>query len=276
MDEKQKAGFLLEQGEFREASEIYEGLCAENPDKWDFWTNLAICQSRLEDHLKAIASARRGLELAPVESSAKNNLAAILIDAAMQDRSFSKEQRRNLATEGVTLCDELLVDVPSDSGILYNKANGLSVLGEHQEAKKILQTVVKLRPGWDEAIVNLGNSLKSLGRGIEALDYYKHVLDRNPRHWNALVNIGEALVKSSTIRHVVEDANRYFRTALGIRPDYLPTLGWLAYTELLLGNEAQAEEILEHILLIDPTDEPTQYWLRQIRRHSSGRENETI
>jgi len=271
LDEPQRASLLLQDGQFQKAAVVYERLCADHPEDWGFWTNLACCYSRLENHAEAIASAQRAFELAPDESGAKSNLAAILIDAAMLDPSLSEEQRRDFALEGICLCDQLLSNAQNGTRVLYNKANGLSVLGEHQEAKKILQVVVKLAPEWDEALVNLGNALKSLGRSIEALDWYKRVLDRNPRHWNALVNMGEALVNSSTIHHVVEDANRYFRKGLEVRPDYLPTLKWLVRTELLLGNAVRAKETLEHILTITPSDEFAQHWLHQIAEERDDR-----
>ncbi|RLI82153.1 MAG: hypothetical protein DRP01_10215 [Archaeoglobales archaeon] len=271
MNGVQEAKSLLESGQLEEAAEAYERLCTAQPETWEFWLNLAYCYSALENHGKAITSARRAFELAPDESVTRSNLAAILIDAAMLDPTLSEEQRRDFALEGVRLCDQLLTNDQDNTRVLYNKANGLSVLGEHQEAKKILQAVVKLAPQWDDALVNLGNSLKSLGRSIEALDWYKRVLERTPEHWNALVNMGEALVMSSTIRHVVEDANRYFRRALETRPDYLPTWKWLVHTELLLGNEARAEKALKHILTMAPSDEFAQYWLHQIHQARVGK-----
>ena len=266
------ADSLLESGRLEEAAAIYERLCLDHPQEPKLWTNIAVCYTQLENHAKSITAARRALELTPDAARAKSNLAAAVINAAMGGPPLSGDERSELAREGIALCDELLSTAPDDAQVLYNKANGLSVLGRHQEAKRLLQGVVEMRPGWDEALINLGNALKSLGRGIEALEYYRRVLDRNPKHWNALVSMGEALVTSSTIRHVVEDANRYFRAALEIRPSFLRTWGWLAYTEVLLGHGSEAEEILRRILATDPSDEIAQRWLQRIQEASTARE----
>jgi len=80
--------------------------------------------------------------------------------------------------------------------------------------------------------------------------------------------MGEALATSSTIRHVVEDANRYFKKALRIHPNDVRTLKWLAYTDLMLGHESLARETLEQIIATAPSDEFAHYWLHQIVKNS--------
>jgi tetratricopeptide (TPR) repeat protein len=268
-----RARSLLAEGRLAEAAVAYEALCTEYPKCWEYWSNLAYCRSAAGEFQAALAATRTAFECAPDEPLAKLNLGGALIDAASYC-DMAEEERRALAREGIALCDNLLREAHDNARILYNKANGLMVLREYQEAKKMLQAVVRLAPDWDEALVNLGNALKALGRGIEALDWYKRVLDRNPAHWEALVNMGHALAVSSDVRHVVQDAIRYLDRGLAIRPEDVRTLRLKAHCEFRVGDETGARRTLGRILAMVPSDEFAAFWKQQLSGHinSEGQE----
>jgi tetratricopeptide (TPR) repeat protein len=92
--------------------------------------------------------------------------------------------------------------------------------GRLEEALKVFDRAVQLKPDDAELWKHLGGVLVALDRHTEALLSYQHALKLNPRHW-------EAAYQSAVLLHQFkrfEEALLHFNLCDQLQPDHAPTL----------------------------------------------------
>jgi tetratricopeptide (TPR) repeat protein len=104
----------------------------------------------------------------------------------------------------------------------YFSSLGLTLkqLGRLEEALKVFDKAVQLRPDDAELWKHLGGVLLALERRAEALLSYQHALRLSPRHW-------EAAYQSAVLLHETkrfEEALLHFNLCDELQPDHAPTL----------------------------------------------------
>jgi Flp pilus assembly protein TadD len=134
---------------------------------------------------------------------------------------------------------------------------GLSELllrrGRGTEAVDILRTALKGRPRSEPLLFALGVALERQGQINEAMGRMREILQANPDHAAALNFIGYELAEKGADKgSTLDEAERFIRRALQLRPEtgaYLDSLGWVYFCR---GQYEKAMGTLEHAALLAP------------------------
>ena len=122
--------------------------------------------------------------------------------------------------------------------------------GRHDEALKVFDKAVQLKPDDADLWRNLGNVLVDVERPTDAILSFQHALKLNPRHWDAANKAGRLLCQSERF----EEALACFNLCDELRPNEFQTLFWraLALHGLKRLEEALADNRRAHAL--DPAN----------------------
>lgn len=126
---------------------------------------------------------------------------------------------------------------PDDTRVLFALGNTARALGMAEPAEAFYRRVLALEPGRLEAFINLSNLLREKGNPSASVSLLTPVLARAPEApelWLALGLAHRALDDTA-------EAERHWRQALSLRPDYPAALGNLAD---LLADRGQLDEAL--------------------------------
>jgi tetratricopeptide (TPR) repeat protein len=125
--------------------------------------------------------------------------------------------------------------------------------GRHEEALKVVDKAVQLRPDDTKLWRHLGDILVQLARFDQALLTFQHVLKLNPRHQDALYKSGALLCQLGRYEEAIDRLN----LSDELLPNHAPTLqsrAWTLYNLKRL-EESLAEGRRAHQL--DPDDADT-------------------
>jgi tetratricopeptide (TPR) repeat protein len=133
---------------------------------------------------------------------------------------------------------------------LSNLGITLKQAGQLEEALKVFDKAVQLKPNDAELWKNLGGALVALDRHAEALLSFQRALTLNPRHWEAAYQSAALLHQSERF----EEALSHFNLCVELRPDHAPTLLMRArsWRGLKKFEECLADSYRAHAL--DPAD----------------------
>ncbi len=125
--------------------------------------------------------------------------------------------------------------------------------GRHEEALKVFDKAVQLKPDDAGLWNNLGKILLTLGRPADALLSFEHVLRLNPRHWDAANQAGLLLYPLERF----EEALVYFTLCDELQPNHFATLYMraLSLRGLKRFDESLADSRRAHAL--DPANAET-------------------
>ncbi|MEM6782329.1 MAG: tetratricopeptide repeat protein [Bacteroidota bacterium] len=176
----------------------------------------------------------------------------------------------------------------------------LHAVGRSQEALSPLSQAIALAPKLVEAHLKRAEALNAVGRTAEAVAAWRAGLDLDPEHhpdgWN---NLGFALLQQSdlagaeaALTHAVtldpdlvaarvnlgtaylvaaqEDPTRIdaaaeqFERALTADPAYAPALGNLGVIRAQQGRTAEARQLFERLLALNPNDQRARAYLQQL------------
>lgn len=132
---------------------------------------------------------------------------------------------------------------------LTSLGSALVSLGRRDEALKVFDKAVQLKPLDADLWRNLGNVLIDMGRAAEAILSFQHAIKLNPRHWDAANKAGRLLYQSRRF----EEALVCFDLCDELQPNDFPTLHWRALTLHKLRRLEQALADNERALALDPT-----------------------
>jgi tetratricopeptide (TPR) repeat protein len=132
---------------------------------------------------------------------------------------------------------------------LDNVGVALFAEGRVDEAIEYYQRSLEARPGYVDALNNLGAALAAIG-DTEAVEYYRHALAIDPEHAGARYNLATAAAG----RARYEEAVRLFEETLRAKPDHLQAHNNLGNVLLQLGRTNEAFEHFETALKLKPDD----------------------
>jgi tetratricopeptide (TPR) repeat protein len=140
----------------------------------------------------------------------------------------------------LTLLDQRL---PRHPIVLTTHAIIATNAQEGERAEKLWREILEENPNYARAYNWLGYNAAYMGRFDEALQYLKKYAYLAPNLANPHDSLGEVL--SMVGRY--EDAEREFRAALEIQPDFSHSIIYLALTHLMRGRVAKGVDIMEKL-----------------------------
>lgn len=128
---------------------------------------------------------------------------------------------------------------PSHINVYYNLANLLKMdPARLQEAFRLYQRAISMKPDFVEAHMNKGDLLLHLNRTEEAKEAFEMALRHDPEYTDAHYNLGSAFLQLGRRR----DAEKSFRAALRLDGNHIHALLGLSS---LLQDEQQNEEAFQ-------------------------------
>lgn len=164
--------------------------------------------------------------------------------ASIMVNLFEAKRFDELVTKGLVLIKKF-----PNQAFFYNITSlALNAKGRGDEAKILLETILKKQPSNINVLNNLGLISANLGDNNEAEKYYKKTLELKPDFIDALVNLGNL----KTNQNKSEEAKDLFIEALKINNKILPTQISLAGYYEQSGNFEEAEKIYKKIIKENP------------------------
>jgi tetratricopeptide (TPR) repeat protein len=185
---------------------------------------------------------RRPAILAPLAGAA---LAALAVAAALQVRHWQDSE---------TLFRHALAVTENNWMIQNNFAIVLQSQGRHEEAMAGYREALRLKPGFVDALINLGNSLTLLGRHEEAVACYREAIRRQPpggdtRELAQLrYNLGIPLAALGR----QEEAIASFSEAVRLQPDFVFAFINLGVSLVKLGRLGEATAAFREAIRLNP------------------------
>lgn len=105
--------------------------------------------------------------------------------------------------------------VPGDNAVRFCLAAALAAMERRQEAIATYHEVLRLRPAFPEALLNLGSLRHDEGSHLAAVNCYRKALALRPDYLKAWCNMGNALQALKRF----QDAATCYRQALQLNPD---------------------------------------------------------
>ena len=186
-------------------------------------------------HEEAEQFFRRATEAAPSDAGAHNSLGSLLaslgrneeallsFDRALGADPALKQARSNRALvlqrlgQHEAALEALMTITPVNASVLNSRGLSLKECGRVAEAEEAFSEAVAMQPDHFRAHHNLGNLLCADGRAGEAIKHYREAIRLAPKvadlrfaYATALYDVGD-----------IEGADREFRTAIALKPDYI-------------------------------------------------------
>lgn len=207
---------MLSRGDYVEASRRYEVAADINPDKYEYWINIAYCNARLNRVDAARGAYEQAHRLNPADIEVRDILAWYLEEEARVSQLDGRFQ------EAIDLYQKSL-DLNSASALTwYNLGTALGELEQYDEAKEAFAKAYELDLEDSEARVKLAwhfgsdalaNQLD--GRTQEAIDLYRKSLDLDSTSGPTWYNLGTALGELDQYDEAIEA----FAKAAELEPD---------------------------------------------------------
>ena len=118
--------------------------------------------------------------------------------------------------------DALKINV-QDELIFYNFATALVSEEKIDSAKVVLQSALKINPGYEPVLMYLGNIAVKQNKMQEAAGYYKTLIGFNRKYYEAYVSLSKLLSGSD-----IAKARGLLKTCLTLSPGYKPAIRSLA------------------------------------------------
>jgi tetratricopeptide (TPR) repeat protein len=241
---------------------------------------------------EAEAEFKRALAINPQLAEAENNLGVLY-------------GRLGKNTEAVQLFQKATEHSPQYVDALANLGLALADQGKYDEAQYQLQRAVAASPNNPGALTALGLIAQTTGRGADAVQLFKKVVKLQPDSLDAHLNLGAAMADqfnfpgalkefSEAVRLAPDSAFAHFSkgrllydlanlheakaeldTAYHLSPGDPKALLLLALAEARMNNLPRAEELLNHLVKLDPRDADAHYLLGRVLL-CLGKTNETL
>lgn len=232
------AGFLF--GQVLEAD-------PNHPDAVNGMVSVLLQLGRADE---AMALLRRGLEANPMHPDMRTNRGALYL--------MTKDYDSALRTY-----DGLLAEAPDDAALLVNRGGALLGMGRHDEALAAFARAAAVDPDYGGAHLNLGMlrmAMDPQDHAVAAEADFRRALACDPDLHGAWTNI--FVLRSIAGDH--EGAREAAEQALIIAPQILDHHQNFAQSLLALGQRADARQILEKLLQVNPDFLPAELSLARI------------
>ena len=173
--------------------------------------------------------------------------------------------------EAIKLYDEALKIKPDDYDSLRQKGVSLSELGKEEEAIKLFNEVLRIKPDDYRSLCSKGVSLSRLGNMEEAIKLFDEVLRIKPDDYRSLCSKGVSLSRLGNM----EEAIKLYDEALRIKPDDYKSLCSKGVSLSKLGNMEEAIKLYDEALKIKPDDYKS-LWNKGVSLSKLGKEEEAI
>jgi tetratricopeptide (TPR) repeat protein len=142
----------------------------------------------------------------------------------------------------------------------------------HEEALKVFDKAIQLKPDDSELWHNLGNTLLKLDRPDDALLAFEHVIKLNSQHRGAAFKSGHLLYNQKRF----EEALKHFDLCDELQPDHALTLQMRAISLLGLKRLEEALAVNRRAHALDPDNAETHSNMGEILRQLSNRQEEAL
>ncbi|MCB2106513.1 MAG: tetratricopeptide repeat protein [Rhodobacteraceae bacterium] len=210
---------LADGGKLKDGLSVLVQTSSALPDDAAVWSARGGLERKLGRDADAEKSFRQSLALAPDSVDTLNNLAVVV-------------RAQGRIAEAISLYEKALANAPDTALLHANLGNAYDLAGETAKAEHHLRRAVEIDPELRDARHNLAAHLIRAERQDEAIPLLEWVVARDPDRWDSLTNLGVATL---AVGHT-DDAERYYRKAISLRPDVPETHYDLAWVLLLTGS----------------------------------------
>lgn len=182
-----RAGALAALGRDLEALAAYEKALALRPTYGDAHLNAGRVHHKLGRREAAVAAFRAAAALSPNDPRGPYNLGVCLTEMLAGADAATREAR---AAEARAAFERALALDPNSAETLYAFATLHSENGDHALAAALVESALRIKPGWSDAWNNLGNHYEGMGRRDAAVAAFDRALALDPRNMGAVVNRG--------------------------------------------------------------------------------------
>lgn len=244
---------LAKRGDLAGAEEQLRSLLAEHPDHAPAHLHLArILLAR--DRLAEAALLLEGL-LVDGKSQGPHEFEITLLAAEARLRAGQPAQAGAWGLRALDLA-------PQDTRAMYTVALAYQQTGRLEQARSLLNEVVRVAPGAVHAWVNKGLAEKQLGRFDDAVASFTRAVALDPRLAPAHYSLG--LIHLTAGRHV--EAEQSFRMALRGDPRHIRAAIQLATLLRHEGRMNEAADIYREILQYDPGNAIANFYADTLQR----------
>ena len=156
--------------------------------------------------------------------------------------------------EAVKLLEEILMDDPTNSIVLYNLGMCYSELGYYDKSIKTLKQSLKYNPDSSNTLTALGYSYILAGNDEKAEEYLKKAVELDPNNIYALQNLGGFYAKKEKYKKAIE----IFKKAEKVHPRYPRILYGLALAYQSAGDLKNADKYFRKLVNRDTKDQFTE------------------
>ncbi len=150
---------------------------------------------------------------------------AVLKRETTLDYSGYEALKKGGSAEAVRIFREVVKNNTQDELIFYNFAVALVREGKMDSARVVLQSALKINPGYEPVLMYLGNIDVKLEHFAEAIRYYETLIGYNRKYYEAYVGLSKLLIDSD-----IDRARGLLKTCLTLNPGYKPAIMTLADT----------------------------------------------
>jgi tetratricopeptide (TPR) repeat protein len=137
---------------------------------------------------------------------------------------------------------------PEDADAWYNLGTLSLRSNDPVQARKYLETTVKLRPAYPEAWNNLGMIAAQQGATAEAISDFEQAIELRPNYALAMLNLGNVYRRE----HAWDRAEQYLKQSLALQPEDAEANFSLGMLYAQRQDEAQAERYLRQAVELRP------------------------
>lgn len=154
---------------------------------------------------------------------------------------YAKAYREKRPEDAAALLDDYFARYPDDPYILYRKATWTWSRGDLEEAERLYQRLIEIRPNWVISYNQLGYIAMMQGRFAEAEEYFKSYRFIAPDQANPHDSLGELFITLGRY----DEAEESLEKAIEIKPDFWHSYDHLALVKACSGDQAGMREEVE-------------------------------
>ena len=170
-----------QEGNLKEAKNIYEQILKHKPNHFDALQLLGILYGQINEKDKAIKLLELALQIKPDDAATLNNYGVILTEV-------------NRTNDSYEALDKATNIKPDYAEAYSNKGNTLKLLGKYDDAVKAYSKAIQLKPNYAEAYNNRGVIYKELNQTDLALKDLKKAISLKPNYPEANSTLGVTLL----------------------------------------------------------------------------------
>ena len=170
-----------QEGNLKEAKNIYEQILKHKPNHFDALQLLGILYGQINKKDKAIKLLELALQIKPDDAATLNNYGVILTEV-------------NRTNDSYEVLDKATNIKPDYAEAYSNKGNALKLLEKYDDAVKAYSKAIQLKPNYAEAYNNRGVIYKELSQMNLALKDLKKAISLKPDYPEANSTMGVTLL----------------------------------------------------------------------------------